>query len=226
MTQHGVSVKRFSGGRNNSDGGPDVRKNVYNLTVMSKSAANFLFQFFRNPRETGAVLPSSRQLAEVMVEWLDLPSARSVLEYGPGTGPFTPHILERLNKDCRFIAIERNEALAREFKSRLPNVSLVQDSVENVREICNSAGIDSVDCIVCGLPWAAFSDDLQKRLLDSMMTVLKKDGQFVTFAYLHGLPLASGRRFANRLPEYFREVRRSRAVWKNVPPALVYRCRR
>jgi phospholipid N-methyltransferase len=76
------------------------------------------------------------------------------------------------------------------------------------------------------LPWAEFSDDLQKRLLDSMMTVLKKDGQFVTFAYLHGLPLPAGRRFANRLPEYFSEVRRSRAVWKNVPPALVYRCRR
>jgi phospholipid N-methyltransferase len=59
-----------------------------------------------------------------------------------------------------------------------------------------------------------------------MMTVLKPKGQFVTFAYLHGLPLPAGRQFAARLPEYFTEIRKSHPVWRNVPPALVYRCRR
>ena len=171
-------------------------------------------------------MPSSAYLAEAMVDWLDLGSARSVLEYGPGTGPFTPHILKRVGRDCRFIAIERNAALAEEFRAKLPNVELIHDSVENVRAICDNAGIDSVDCIVCGLPWAAFSEDLQKRLLDSMMTVLRPGGQFVTFAYLHGLPLPAGRKFASRLPSYFREVGRSSTVWRNIPPALVYRCRR
>src|SRR6187549_719822 len=138
---------------------------------MSGSSTNFLLQFLRHPSQTGAVLPSSGYLAAAMVDWLDLRSARSVLEYGPGTGPFTPHILQRVRKDCRFLAIERNGALAQEFRSRLPQVELIQDSVENVRAICDNAGISSVDCIVCGLPWAAFTEDLQRRLLDSMMTV-------------------------------------------------------
>jgi phospholipid N-methyltransferase len=176
--------------------------------------------------QTGAILPSSRYLAAAMVDWLDLPSARAVLEYGPGTGPFTPHILERLKGGCRFVAIERNADLAAAFIARLPDVRLVQDSVENVKAICAGEGIHSVDCIVCGLPWAAFPGDLQRRLLDAMMTVLRPGGQFVTFAYLHGLPLPAGRKFAARLPEYFSEIRRSRTVWMNVPPALVYRCRR
>jgi len=193
---------------------------------MPGSSTNFLLQFLRHPSQTGAVLPSSGYLAAAMVDWLDLGAARSVLEYGPGTGPFTPHILQRVRKDCRFLAIERNGALAQEFRSRLPQVELIQDSVENVRAICDNAGISSVDCIVCGLPWAAFPEDLQKRVLDSMMTVLRPGGQFVTFAYLHGLPLPAGRRFANRLPKYFGEVGRSRTVWMNLPPALVYRCRR
>ena len=187
---------------------------------------SFLYQFLRHPVQTGAALPSSRYLAQSMVEWLDLAAARSVLEYGPGTGAFTPHVLKRLRKDCRFVAIERNEILAQEFRQKLPQVQLVQDSVENVRTICDNAGMGSVDCIVCGLPWAAFPDDLQRRLLDAMMTVLRKGGQFVTFAYLHGLPLPAGRRFAHRLPEYFSEVRRSRTVWLNLPPAIVYRCKR
>ena len=193
---------------------------------MSGSSTNFLLQFLRNPSQTGAVLPSSGYLAEAMVDWLDLGAARSVLEYGPGTGSFTPHILKRVGMDCSFLAIERNATLAEEFRRKLPDVELIQDSVENVRAICDRAGIDSVDCIVCGLPWAAFTEDLQRRLLDSMMTVLRPGGQFVTIAYLHGLPLPAGRRFASRLPEYFSEVRKSRTVWRNVPPALVYRCRR
>jgi len=190
------------------------------------SSTNFLLQFLRHPSQTGAVLPSSSYLAEAMVDWLDLRAARSVLEYGPGTGPFTPHILKRMGRDCRFLAIERNATLAGVFRTKLPNVELIHDSVENVRAICDKAGIKSVDCIVCGLPWAAFGEDLQKRVLDSMMTVLRPGGQFVTFAYLHGLPLPAGRRFANRLPEYFSEVGRSRTVWMNLPPALIYRCRR
>lgn len=193
---------------------------------MPNSPASFLAQFLRHPAQTGAVLPSSRYLAETMVEWLDLASARAVLEYGPGTGPFTPQILKRLNEGCRFVAIERNADLAEAFMTRLPHARLIQDSVENVRAICTNEGIDSVDCIVCGLPWAAFPDDLQRRLLDAMMTVLKPGGQFVTFAYLHGLRLPAGRKFAARLPQYFSEIGRSRTVWMNVPPALVYRCRR
>jgi phospholipid N-methyltransferase len=196
------------------------------IARMPSSSTNFLREFLRHPVQTGAVLPSSSHLAETMVEWLDLDRAGSVLEYGAGTGPFTPHILKRLRKNSRFIAIERNASLAAEFRSRMPNVTLVQDSVENVRAICDAAEIASVDCIVCGLPWAAFTDDLQKRVLDAMMSVLRIDGQFVTFAYLHGLPLPAARRFADRLPQYFKEVGRSATVWRNFPPALVYRCRR
>ena len=198
---------------------------IYRLE-MGGSSSNFLLQFLRHPAQTGALMPSSSHLSRAMVEWLDLSSAHAVLEYGPGTGSFTPYILERLGEDCRFVAIERNAALAEAFRTRLPDVKLVQDSVENVRGICDGAGIGLVDCIVCGLPWAAFPEDLQKRLLDSMMTVLRPGGQFVTFAYLHGLPLPTGRKFADRLPEYFSEVRKSATVWRNMPPALVYRCRR
>ena len=189
-------------------------------------STNFLLQFLRHPTKTGAVLPSSDFLSQAMVEWLDLSKAHAVLEYGPGTGPFTPHILKRLSKGCRFVAIEQNAAFADAFRSRFPDVKLVQDSVENVRAICDREHIDSVDCIVSGLPWAAFPEDLQTRLLDAMMTVLRPGGQFVTFAYLHGLPLPAGRRFADCLPRYFSEVQRSQTVWMNVPPALVYRCRR
>jgi len=59
-----------------------------------------------------------------------------------------------------------------------------------------------------------------------MMTVMGPGGQFVTFAYLQGLLLPPGRRFAALLPNYFNHVSKSRTVWLNLPPAFVYQCRR
>lgn len=86
--------------------------------------------------------------------------------------------------------------------------------------------MESVDCIVSGLPWAAFSASMQTKFLDETMRVLKPGGKFVTFAYVHGLWLTRGRRFAGLLPKYFSSVSNSPIVWLNVPPAFVYRCRR
>jgi len=112
------------------------------------------------------------------------------------------------------------------FRIQHPDTRLFQDSVANARSICTKAGIDQVDCIISGLPWASFTQALQVEILDEMMRVLKPGGQFVTFAYVHGLILPPGRRFSRVLPKYFSAISKSPIVWKNVPPAFVYRCRR
>lgn len=161
-----------------------------------------------------------------MVEGLDLPNAAAVLEYGPGTGVFTDYILRDLNPNAKFAAIELNSSFAAAFRVRHPAAAVFEDSVENVRRICNSAAIDSVDCIISGLPWAVFPESMQRRFLDEMMGVLKQNGTFVTFAYVHGLVLRPARKFARLLDVYFKSVSRSPVVWLNVPPAFVYRCRR
>jgi phospholipid N-methyltransferase len=161
-----------------------------------------------------------------MVEWVDLPKAKTVLEYGPGTGVFTEQIIQRMPAGSKFAAIELNPRLAELFRRRHPGLTLIEDSVANVEAICQRLGLGSVDCIVCGLPWASFPESLQTRILDQMMTVMSPQGQFVTFAYLQGLLLPPGKRFAQLLPKYFTHVSKSRTVWLNLPPAFVYQCRR
>jgi len=191
-----------------------------------RNVSKFLGEFLRHPATTGAIAPSSSFLAKTMVGWIDLPRAKTVLEYGPGTGVFTECILRRMRPDSRFAAIELNHRLAELFRRRHPQVMLVEDSVANVAAICQKLGMTSVDCIVCGLPWASFPEVLQTRILDQMMAVMSTRGQFVTFAYLQGLLLPAGRRFAELLPTYFRQVSKSRTVWLNLPPAFVYQCQR
>ena len=56
--------------------------------------------------------------------------------------------------------------------------------------------------------------------------VIGPDGAFATFAYRHGLVLSAARRFRRALHETFEEVLVTATVWRNVPPAFVYVCRR
>jgi phosphatidylethanolamine/phosphatidyl-N-methylethanolamine N-methyltransferase len=187
---------------------------------------SFLREFIFRPATTGAIVPSSRFLAQTILKDIGLRQAKAVLEYGPGTGVFTEFILRELKPEAKFAAIELNPRFAQVFRSRYPRVRLFQESAANVRAICRRAGIQSVDCIVSGLPWATFPESLQVECLDEMMQVLKPGGSFVTFTYVHSQVLTGAKRFSNLLPGYFKAVSKSPVVWLNIPPAFVYRCRR
>jgi len=186
----------------------------------------FFCEFLLKPRVVGALLPSSRNLALEMVNWIDWSNVRTVLEYGPGTGVMTEQVCSRIRPATRFLSIEVNPRLAGILRSRFPSVRVYQDSVRNVRGICQREGIDEVDVVVSGLPWASFSAKDQREFLHATLSVLKRGGQFATFAYLQGLLLPSGQRFKRELHRHFTQVELSKTTWMNLPPALVYRCRR
>ena len=184
----------------------------------------FLGEFVSKPGVVGAVSPSSHSLGRKMVEWIDWPNVRTVVEYGPGTGAITEHILAEMRPGTTFLAIEINPSFVESLRIRYPDVRVHQESVTNVRAICREEGIDEVDAVVSGLPWASFSDDDQSAYLNAMMTVLRPGGRFATFAYLQGLLLPAGRRFRRNLRQYFSQIELSRTAWRNLPPAFVYRC--
>lgn len=188
------------------------------------SKTRFLVEFLRHPLSVGALAPSGDALVNEMINSFDWQSATGVLEYGPGTGVFTAAIQQQLRPDAQFLAIERSAEMVSMVRKRCPDATVVHDDVTRVAQLCRDHEIDSVDAIVCGLPWAAFSASLQDEIMRTMMQVLKPGGVFCSFAYLQGLPLPAGRRFAARLDRTFSNVRRSRIVWKNLPPAIIYRC--
>lgn len=196
------------------------------MTKNEPSSRRFLPQFLAHPGKVGAVSPSSQRLARRMVEWIDWGEVSAVVEYGPGTGIFTERILSEIEPGTRFFGIELNPNFFAAVQRRFPGVQFYNDSVENVETLCGRHGIEGVDAIVSGLPWASFSEDAQTKYMEATMRVLRPGGQFVTFAYLQGLALPAGRRFKTKLHELFSSVEYSATVWLNLPPAFVYRCRR
>lgn len=185
---------------------------------------HFFRAFLRNLGHVGAIAPSSERLADAMVDWLNWETIQSVIEFGSGTGVFTEAVAERASKETRFIAIERDPKLVEIARERCPDVEIHEDCVSNVVHLAGEAGIDKADAIICGLPWASFSKDLQDRCLQAMFEVLPHGGQFSTFAYWQGLALPSGQRFRKFLHQNFSSVEQSQTVWRNLPPAFVYRC--
>ncbi len=184
----------------------------------------FLKTFLLHPTQVGAIAPSGPGLVRMMVDSFDWSAVRAIVEYGPGTGVFTEAVLERVSPDAKFFAIEYSGDMVRATQHRCPTADIAQDSVTNVVELCRKRGISQVDAILCGLPWASFSESLQREIMGAMFAVLPPGGQFATFAYLQGLALPAGRRFARHLHEHFSVVEKSPTVWRNLPPALVYRC--
>jgi phosphatidylethanolamine/phosphatidyl-N-methylethanolamine N-methyltransferase len=183
---------------------------------------NFAKEFIMRPTETGAVAPSSVRLSELITDVADLSKAASVLEFGSGTGVFTEMILKKIPNEADFIAIESNANFVAATKVRCPGATVYHDSAVYARKYLKVHNIPHCDCIICGLPWASFSNQLQDELLCTIHDVLRPGGRFLTFAYLQGLLLPAGMSFRKKILSHFPRVLTTKPVWMNIPPALVY----
>ena len=191
-----------------------------------RDRAKFLAAFVRRPFDTGSITPSSAQLAQTIVSGMGISEAETIVELGPGTGVFTRLIHEQMKDDACFLCFEINRDLIKDLKDRFPRARVINDSIENLARHLKDAGRTSIDAAVSGLPWAAFSTERQQTLLDATVSPLRPGGAFATFAYSHAAWLPAGQRFRKLLDSRFSRVETSDVVWKNVPPAFVYRCRK
>lgn len=193
------------------------------LSRMSR-ALTFLCEFLRRPTQIGAVAPSSQALAREMVEQAKVREAEVIVEFGAGTGVMTKEIERCRSANSHFFSIEQNPTLVEILRQELPQVDLCCQSAADLPQLLRERQLTEIQAIVSGLPWAAFPDKLQDELLQPAVDSLVTGGRFVTFAYLQGLLLPSGRHFAHKIGRVFKEVRKSRIIWNNLPPAFVYVC--
>ena len=190
----------------------------------------FLKEFILHPRNTGAVAPSSRWLARAMLRAVEPDRGGVFVEYGPGLGSFTREALrvfgapgpDGADSTRRFFAIEINPSFVKDLRGRFPALSIHEGCASRVGDFCGEEGVDGVDGIISGLPWAAFPGELQDKLLEPMKAVMRPGARFTTFAYVHALRLPAAKRFREKLGNLFPEVRASRVVWRNFPPAICY----
>lgn len=180
----------------------------------------------RRPAQIGAVAPSSTRLAELLASVVPRAGSPVVVELGPGTGPVSAAIADRLPAGARHLAVELDPRMAGYLRRTQPGLEVIVGDAAELTALLADRGIPRVEAVISGLPWALFDPATQRRILVQVVDVIGETGAFTTFAYRHAMPLPSARRFRRTLDDLFDEVVVSRTVWRNVPPAFGYVCRR
>ena len=180
-----------------------------------------LGRFVRSPRTVGAVAPSSRALAEDMVQGLDLSGAANVVELGPGTGVVTRAIAERLGPDAHALAVDVEPAFVAAIARRFPRVEAVCASAADLPALLRERGMFPAAHVISGLPFASRSAEVTTKILDAIAESLERGGTFTTFQYLNGYPTPLAKAFRRAMSERMGAAPSRRVVWRNLPPAFV-----
>ncbi len=184
------------------------------MKVDIREKVRFFRSFLANPRQVGAILPTSRRAVRDMLDMADFARARTVVELGAGTGVYTEEVISRLRPDARFLAFEVDPDLVATLNERVRDrrLQVINDSAENVESYL---GGDKVDVIVSGLPFTSLPQPVKGNIFGEMERVLAPDGVMVAIQY--------STMAQRELERHFASVRR-RVSPVNVPPAFLFRC--
>jgi len=198
---------------------------------------DFIRESRRHFRETGALLPSSRFLAQSLAS--ELRRRRGpckILEVGPGTGSVTAQILRNLLPGDRLDLVELNshfmellqERFQREWKfwRHHEQVRLIHAAVQKLE------GEALYDYIVSGLPLNNFGVAQVREIYRCYNRLLKPGGTLSYYEYVFIRQLKTpfvDRRERRRLfrvgrlvGQYIRAYQvRKQSILMNVPPAVV-----
>lgn len=176
----------------------------------------FLYKFSRSPKQIGSLTPSSMFLAKKMLEPVNWSRARHIAELGAGTGAITKYIEEANKERTKVLLFEKDAWLRNKLAKRFPGYSCYADACQ-LQEALRDESIEHLDCILSGLPFFNFPQQIRDQLMEQIVTSLKPGGLFIAFQY--------SRQMRKQLWSLF-EIERIQYVPWNIPPAFVYICRK
>jgi phospholipid N-methyltransferase len=167
----------------------------------------FLRGFIKHPVMVGSVIPSSKMLIDRMLAPVDWANCRLFVEYGPGVGTFTQHILERLAPDATLLTIDTNQDFT---DSRLVAVT---GSAAQVDKIMADRGFSEADYILSGLPFSTLPPGVGPAIAEATAEALRPGGVFLVYQFSPKV-----RQF---IAPSFRNIEKG-FEWRNIPPAQLF----
>jgi len=177
----------------------------------------FFARWLAAPNKVGALIPASKHLARAMAEQI-APEAGLVVELGGGTGSVTQALLEAGLPPERLIVLERDPVFYAHLKKRFPLVKIVRGDATRLRALLAPLGIHRVTAVVSSLPLLSMPVHLRQKIVEESFAVLTERGTFIQYTYGAFSPLR--RRKCGLKGEV------AERVWRNFPPAAVWRFRR
>ncbi|MFZ4116272.1 MAG: class I SAM-dependent methyltransferase [Chthoniobacterales bacterium] len=173
------------------------------------------------PHKVGSIWPSSQHLARAMLHGVSLKPGDVVVEYGPGTGPFTNLLRHYVTAGVQYLGVEQDRTLYKKLVSRFPGMHFHHGSAEDTADLLKQYKLQRPAFIVSGLPFASMPTLIQERILDATQEVLQDNGIFRTFTYLFSSISPRALHFRKIVLERFAKQHHSTTVIRNFPPARV-----
>ena len=176
---------------------------------------HFLRGFLKHPVMVGSVIPSSKILIDKMLEPVDWPNTKLFIEYGPGVGTFTQHILDRLAPDATLLTIDTNPDFTSYLNSKFMDSRLeaVTGSAASVRKIMAERGFAEADYSLSGLPFTTLPAGVGPAIAAETAEALRPGGAFLVY------------QFSPKVREYiaphFERIDKG-FEWVNIPPATLF----
>ncbi|MGE3873656.1 MAG: class I SAM-dependent methyltransferase [Parvibaculaceae bacterium] len=188
---------------------------------MEKSKLLFWRRYLHRPLGVGAVAPSGQSLARAMVETLAPGDKDTIVEIGPGTGPFTRALIGAGVEPSHLILVEFDPEFVRHLRQRFPGVTVLHGDAAQLPRLLKEQGHDKVPKILSGLPLRSMPEPVRAAITRAMATSLANQGSLVQFSYFVAPPLAEA-----EVRAYGLTGKRAKAVMANIPPAFVWRYRK
>ena len=175
-------------------------------------------EFLRNPLMVGSAFPATKRMVAHMLDPLDWPNIRLLVEYVPGTGCFTFEALRRLGPDATLIAIEAGRGFVEALRAHNsdPRLFIVEDAARHVRRFLAAHGHDRADCILTGLPFSTLTPGDAVKLMRETARALEPAGTLPAYQMRSAIRPLLERNFASVEKGY---------EWFNIPPCHLYRAR-
>jgi phospholipid N-methyltransferase len=185
----------------------------------SRGEETFLFakNFFQHPMMLGSIIPSSRFLIDRLLRKIDWDRAQTIVEYGPGVGTISAHILRRMSPQAKLVVFEMNGDFVRYMRRSFPDPRLhvVHGSAENVRPELKNLGLQGTDYIISGIPFSPMSDTLRAKIMRESRQALNPGGAVLIYQF--------SRTVLPYLRECFNQVYQDFEP-RNILPARLFYC--
>jgi phospholipid N-methyltransferase len=176
---------------------------------------HFLRGFIKHPVMVGSIIPSSRAMVDKMLAPVDWANCRLFVEYGPGVGTFTEHVLRRMAPDATLIAIDTNADFVRYLRGKFTDSRLfpVTGSAADVSQIIADCGFEQADYVLSGLPFSTLPGGVGAKIAEESHKVLRPGGAFLVYQFK-----AKARDF---MAVHFKRIDAG-FEWANVPPCHLF----
>ena len=191
----------------------------------------FFSEAMRSLGPTASMFPSSRYLANALTRPIDFRRARTVVELGPGTGAVTNEILKRLRPDAKLFAIDINPIFIDHLNVACndPRLIPLHGSAADLLSLIAPHADGPVDAVVSSLGLTGMEHRARMFIMRQIGACLAPHGTMTQYQYAGHFEIAKlklgGFNEARFLRRFFGEVSVGRVIL-NLPPALVFTCRK